>query len=211
MAGIISGVIHAPLTAIFLIAEITGGYILFVPLMIVSALSYFITRYFEPYSIYTNQLAKKEHYFAGDKDSNILQQLNLDELIETEFVPVLVTDRLSNLLEAFKKSKRNIFPVIDKENRFMGIIQLENIKEFMFKPVLYDQISIEELTTKEVVTIDMEENMDSVMKKLEHSDLWNIPVTKGDKYIGFISKSNILSNYRRILQKSASLFNKFYG
>lgn len=206
MAGIISGVIHAPLTAIFLIAEITGGYTLFVPLMIVSALSYFIIRYFEPYSVYTKHLAKKGHYFADDKDNTILQQLNLDELIETEFVPVLVTDRFGSLIEAFTKSKRNIFPVVDKESRFIGIIQLEGIKEFMFKPELYDQMSIEELTEKEVVTIDQEENMNSVMKKLEHSDLWNIPVTNGDKYIGFISKSNILSHYRKILQKSASLF-----
>ena len=206
MAGIISGVIHAPLTAIFLIAEITGGYVLFVPLMIVSALSYFITRYFEPYSVYTKHLAKKGHYFADDKDNTILQQLNLSEQIETEYVPVLVTDKFGSLIEAFTKSKRNIFPVIDKESHFIGIIQLENIKEFMFKPELYDQLSIDELTEKNIVIIEQHEKMDSVMQKLEKSDLWNIPVTSGEKYIGFISKSNVLANYRKILQKSASLF-----
>ena len=174
--------------------------------MIVSALSYFITRYFEPYSVYTKHLAKKGHYFADDKDNTILQQLNLSEQIETEYVPVLVTDKFGSLIEAFTKSKRNIFPVIDKESRFIGIIKLENIKEFMFKPELYDQLSIDELTEKDLITIEQHEKMDSVMQKLEKSDLWNIPVTSGEKYIGFISKSNVLANYRKILQKSASLF-----
>jgi chloride channel protein, CIC family len=206
MAGIMSGVIHAPLTAIFLIAEITGGYVLFVPLMIVAALSYFITRYFEPYSVYTKNLAKKGHYVADDKDNTIFQQMDLADLIETEYIPVLVTEKFGALIEAFTKSKRNIFPVIDHENRFIGIIELETIKEFMFSPELYDKITVEELTRKDVLTIDQSENMDSVMKKLENTDLWNIPVLDGDRYAGFISRSNVLSGYRRILKKSASLF-----
>ena len=206
MAGIMSGVVHAPLTAIFLIAEITGGYILFVPLMIVSALSFFISRYFEPYTIYTKNLAKKGHLFTDNKDSNILKQLNLDQLIETEFVPVLITDTFPTLIEAFTKSKRNFFPVIDKAENFIGIIQLESFKEFMFRPELYDEMKINDFIIKELITIDLYESMETAIGKFEQSNLWNLPVLNGTKYVGFISRSNILSYYRRILKKSASLF-----
>ena len=206
MAGIMSGVVHAPLTAIFLIAEITGGYVLFVPLMIVSALSFFISRYFEPYSIYTRNLAKKGHLFTDDKDSNILKQLSLDQLIETDFIPVHDTDRFSTLIDIFTKSKRNIFPVIDKDGNFIGIILLESIKEFMFRTDLYDDLNIIDFTTKDLVTISPEESMEKAIEKFEKSKLWNIPVVSGTKYAGFISRSNILSYYRRILKKSASLF-----
>jgi CIC family chloride channel protein len=206
MAGIMSGVVHAPLTAIFLIAEITGGYLLFVPLMIVSALAFFISRYFEPYSIYTKNLAKKGHLDTDDKDSNILRQLNLEQLIETEFVPVLVTDNFSTLIEAFTKSKRNFFPVVDNEGNFIGIIQLESFKEFMFRPEMYDEIKIEDLTITDVTTINLTEKMETAIEKFEKTTLWNLPVLDGTKYVGFISRSNILSYYRRILKRSASLF-----
>ena len=206
MAGIMSGVIHAPLTAIFLIAEITGGYVLFVPLMIVSAISYFISRYFEPYSVYTKQLAQKGHLFTEDKDSNVLKQIHLDDLIETEFIPLLTTDGFDQVMAAFAKSNRNIFPVIDKENNFIGVIQLDQFKEYLFKPELYDQLSIKNMVQKDVITIDSEDSMDAVMAKIEGSNLWNIPITKELKYIGFISRSNILSFYRRILKKTSPMF-----
>ena len=206
MAGIMSGVVHAPLTAIFLIAEITGGYVLFVPLMIVAALSFFISRYFEPYTIYTKNLVKKGHLFTDDKDSNILKQLNLDQLIETDFVPVMITDTFSTLIEAFTKSRRNFFPVIDKEGTFVGVIQLESFKEFMFKTEMYSEIKISDLTQKDQITINLNESMETAIEKFEQSNLWNLPVLEGSKYIGFISKSNILSFYRRILKKSASMF-----
>jgi len=206
MAGIMSGVIHAPLTAIFLIAEITGGYVLFVPLMIVSAISFFISRFFEPYSIYTKHLAQKGHLFSDDKDSNVLKQIPLDELIETEFIPLLITDRFEQIIEAFTKSNRNIFPVVDNENNFIGVIQLDQFKEFLFKPELYDQMTAEKMVMKDVITIDTSETMDEVMLRIEDSSVWNIPVTKGAKYIGFISRSNILSFYRRILKKTSPMF-----
>lgn len=206
MAGIMSGVIHAPLTAIFLIAEITGGYVLFVPLMIVSALSFFISRYFEPYTIYTKKLAQRGHLFTDDKDSNILMQLQLDELIETGFVPLRVSAKFRDVIDAFTTSKRNVFPVVDKDNNFVGIVDLENIKEIMFKPELYDQLTVSDVTTTEIITIDKKENVASAMKKFESSGRWNIPVTEGSKYIGVISWSNILSYYRRIIKRSASFF-----
>ncbi len=206
MAGILSGVVHAPLTSIFLIAEITGGYVLFVPLMIVSAISFFISRYFEPFSVYTKTLAKKGYSFSEDKDVHVLKQIRLNELIETEFVVLLNTDKIEKLIEAFTSSNRNVFPVVDAENNFIGIVQLEQAKEYFFKPGLADQITIETLTTKDVLTISFSEDMDSVMTKLEGSNLWNIPVTREGKYVGFISRSNILSYYRRILKKSKPMF-----
>lgn len=206
MAGIMAGVIHAPLTAIFLIAEITGGYVLFVPLMIVSAISYFISRYFEPYSIYTKKLAQKGHLFTGDKDSNVLRQILLDDLIETEFIPLLATDKFGKLIEAFTKSNRNIFPVVDEENNFVGVIQLDNVKELLFRPELHENLTIGDIVTGDVLSIEAGENMDVVMTKLENSNLWNIPVTRKGKYIGFVSRSNVLSFYRRILKKTSSLF-----
>ena len=206
MAGIMAGVIHAPLTAIFLIAEITGGYVLFVPLMIVSAISYFISRYFEPYSIYTKKLAQKGHLFTGDKDSNVLRQILLDDLIETEFIPLLATDKFGKLIEAFTKSNRNIFPVVDEENNFVGVIQLDNVKELLFRPELHENLTIGDIVTWDVLSIEAGENMEVVMTKLENSNLWNIPVTRKGKYIGFVSRSNVLSFYRRILKKASSLF-----
>jgi len=206
MAGIMAGVIHAPLTAIFLIAEITGGYVLFVPLMIVSAISYFISRYFEPYSIYTKKLAQKGHLFTGDKDSNVLRQILLDDLIETEFIPLLATDKFGKLIEAFTKSNRNIFPVVDEENNFVGVIQLDNVKELLFRPELHENLTIGDIVTGDVLSIEAGENMEVVMTKLENSNLWNIPVTRKGKYIGFVSRSNVLSFYRRILKKASSLF-----
>jgi CIC family chloride channel protein len=206
MAGIMSGVVHAPLTAIFLIAEITGGYVLFVPLMIVAAIAFFISRFFEPYTIYTKNLAKKGHINTGDKDSNILRQLNLDQLIETDFVPVLENDSFPTLIEAFTKSKRNFFPVVDAERNFIGIIQLESFKEFMFRAEMYNQVNVSDLIIKDMATIDLSESMETAINKFEQSNLWNLPVVDGEKYIGFISRSNILSYYRRILKKSASMF-----
>jgi len=206
MAGIMSGVVHAPLTAIFLIAEITGGYVLFVPLMIVAALSFFISRYFEPYSIYTKKLAQKGEYDTGDKDSAIFKDISLDGIVETEFIALNQNDTFRILIDAFTRSKRNVFPVVDNDQNFIGIIPLENFKEFMFKVEVYDEIWLKDITSKSEITIDINESMDDAMIKLESSNLWNIPVTNQGKYIGFISRANILSFYRRILKKSSPMF-----
>jgi chloride channel protein, CIC family len=206
MAGVMAGVIHAPLTAIFLIAEITGGYMLFVPLMIVAALSYFISRYFEPYSVYTKNLIQKGHMYTSDKDRSILSQLNLFEMIDTEFTPVRIDDTFTSLIDAFTKSRRNVFPVVDHDNNFIGIIPLENIKEIMFQPELYEKMNIPDVTSRNVVTIRKDESMESAIEKFERSNLWNIPVIDGTRYAGFISRANLLSNYRRILKKSSTFF-----
>ncbi|MDP4210714.1 MAG: chloride channel protein [Bacteroidota bacterium] len=204
MAGILSGVVHAPLTAIFLIAEITGGYVLFVPLMIVSALSFFITRYFEPYSVYTKHLAQRGH-ISDDKDSNLLNQLNIKDLIEKDFIILKSDDYLKNFIKAFTKSNRNMFPVTNKEGEFAGVILLDNIKDMLFQTELYDKIKLGELV-QDVITIDISEDMTSAMSKFEKYNLWSIPVLKDKKYVGFISRSNILTFYRQKLRRSTAMF-----
>lgn len=206
MAGIMAGVVHAPLTAIFLIAEITGGYMLFVPLMIVAAISFFISRYFEPYSIYTKNLTSKGYLMADGKDKNILNQLRLDDMIECDFVTLKPEDPLSTLIDAFTKSKRNIFPVVGDNNRFIGIVHLDDVKKLMFRTELYNQVTIYEITNKEIMTLDVSEDVASALMKFENSELWNIPVVDKGNYVGFISRSNMLSYYRKILKKSATLF-----
>lgn len=206
MAGILSGVVHAPLTAIFLIAEVTGGYVLFVPLMIVSALSYFISKYFEPYSIYTKRLAQKGHLLTYDKDYNILNLLNLNELIETDFIPLKSEGTLKSLVDAFSVSNRSVYPVIDDQNNLLGVIFLEKVKPLLFQKELYQEIKIIDITDTSVIPIQKHESMESTMNKFEETKLWNLPVVDGSRYIGFISRSNIFSNYRRLLKQSASLF-----
>lgn len=204
MAGIMSGVIHAPLTAIFLIAEITGGYMLFVPLMIVSATSFFISRYFEPYSFYSRKLAQAGLLDPDDKEGNILNQLQLSDLIETDFIVLRSSDPVRTLVDAFKKSNRNVFPVVDASDHFIGIILLEDVKELLLKPDPPDALLISEITLKNVVTIELSEDPSSALKKFEPSNRWNLPVIRDGKYVGFISRSNMFSHYRRILKRTSS-------
>lgn len=206
MAGILSGVVHAPLTAIFLIAEMTGGYVLFVPLMIVSALSYFITKYFEPYSIYTKKLALNKHLLTSDKDKNILSHLKISDLVESDFIPLKAEGNLKSLVDAFTVSNRNIYPVVDNLNNLVGIISLDKVKKLLFKPEMFQQVKIIEIADTGVIPIEKNESMELAMQKFETSKLWNIPVVEDNKYIGFISRSNILSAYRRVLKQSSSLF-----
>lgn len=206
MAGILSGVVHAPLTAIFLIAEMTGGYVLFVPLMIVSALSYFISRYFEPYSIYTKKLALNKQLLTNDKDQNVLSVLKINDLIETDFIPLRAEGTLKSLVDAFTVSNRNIYPVIDNGGNLIGVILLEKVKSLLFKTDLFQKVTIEEITDKNVIPIENNESMESAMQKFEKTGQWNIPVINGTRYVGFISRSNIFPAYRRVLKQSSSLF-----
>ncbi len=204
MAGILSGVVHAPLTAIFLIAEMTGGYVLFVPLMIVSALSYFIGKYFEPYSVYTKKLAQRKQLISSDRDLNILSLLKIDDLIEKDFIPLKSVGNLKSLVDAFTVSNRNVYPVIDNDNNFLGVIYLDKIKNLLFKPELYQEIYILDITDTTIIPIDKGEGMDLAMEKFEKSNQWNLPVVENKKYVGFISRANIFSSYRRALKQSSS-------
>jgi CIC family chloride channel protein len=195
-------VFHAPLTGIFLIAEITGGYELMLPLMIVSAISFTVVKIFEPYSMDMKKLAMKGHVFASDKDKHVLSSLATSELLETDFQAVSPNTTLGQLIEVVALSKRNIFPVIENHT-LVGVILLDSIREIMFKREMYDTTLVKQLMRKPPAIISFGEDMHSVMKKFDESGAWNLPVVDGGKYSGFISKSSIFTKYREVLVKSS--------
>ncbi len=199
MAGIMAGVMHAPLTAIFLIAEITGGYTLFVPLIATSAIAYLTIIAFEPHSIYTERLARKGDLITHHKDRAVLTLLNLNSVIEKDLKPVHPEAKLGDLVKIIAKSRRNIFPVVDEGGVFYGIVLLDNIRDIIFNRELYDTALVSELMIDPPALVELNEPMQSVMKKFEETDAWNLPVTEGEKYVGFISKSKIFNVYRKLL------------
>ncbi|MGE5860087.1 MAG: CBS domain-containing protein, partial [Ignavibacteria bacterium] len=199
MAGILAGVIHAPLTAIFLIAEITGGYALFIPLMVVVSLSYFITIYFEPFSVYTKAIAERGEFILYNRDRMILENLRLSKLIEKDYIALNQNDPLIKLIDAIEQSKRNIFPILDDEGNLVGIVLLDDVREIIFEGDLYHLLLMKDMMTKPPAVIDLKEKMYDIVKKIDELNVWNLPVVNGKKYIGFISKSRILSQYRRLL------------
>ena len=200
MAGILSGLYHAPLTAIFLIAEITGGYTLMIPLMIVSSISYTISKYFEPFSMDTKILGQSGKIFTDDRDHNILTTIRTSNLIETDFQKTSPNDTLGNLVEIISKSTRNIFPVTDTENKLLGIIILDNIRDIMFKNEIYDKVTAKELMTNPPTTISPTQTMETVMKKFDETGAWNLPVIDNGQYVGFITKSSVFTSYRTKLK-----------
>ena len=202
MSGILSGIFHAPLTAIFLIVEITGGYGLMIPLMIVSAISFTVVKYFEPYSMDDKKLAKKGHVMTQNKDKSILASLDVSSIIETDFHKVSPNSTLGELVEIIGHSSRNIFPVVNDQNQLVGIILLDNIREVMFKHELYETIYVKELMRSPAAKVTPKESMTSVMKKFDESGAWNLPVLSHNEYVGFVSKSSIFSKYRKVLVKT---------
>ncbi len=199
MAGILSGVFHAPLTAIFLIAEITGGYELIIPLMIVSSISYIIVKRFHPQSLDVRRLKAKGTIVSDNKDTSILSKINTKEIIETDFATIHFKATLRDIVETIKHSKRNIFPVVKKNNKLLGIIYLDTIREEMFNSELYDIVTAKEVMRKSSMVIDTKEDIFVIMKKFEESGQWNLPVVENEIYIGFLSKSSILDKYRHEL------------
>ncbi len=201
MGGLIAGVLHAPLTAIFLIAEITGGYELFVPLMITAAISYATTKIFTPNSVYTHQLAKRGELITHHKDKAVLSRMRVDKLIEKNFASVHPNATLRDLVQVISESNRNIFPVIDEDNNFKGIIRLDDIRSIMFHPELYDKTSVRQLMIMPVTLVDPEDSMEEVVKKFQHSGKYNLVVVKNGKYLGFISRAKVFSRYRHLLKQ----------
>lgn len=199
MAGILSGIFHAPLTGIFLIAEITGGYELIIPLMIVSALSFAVSKYFMPLSIDMQKLSEKEKINTSSTDSYLLSSITLEKLIEQDFSEVRVEASLGQLIDIVSTSKRNIFPVIDRDFNLKGLISIDDIRDIMFKQNLYDKISVLEIMRRPVYVMTEKDDINSAMKLFDESHLWNIPVVIDNKYRGFISKSSILEKYREVL------------
>jgi CIC family chloride channel protein len=202
MAGILSGIYHSPLTAIFLIAEITGGYTLMIPLMIVASVSYAISRYFEPYSMDTKQLGMKGKIFSQYKDHNILTTLKTSNLIENDFLFVGINESFGDIVKTVAKSKRNIFPVIDENENLCGIIILDDIREIMFDQTLYNKLYAHDIMTPAPALLNPNHNMELVMRKFDETEAWNLPVVENGKYLGFISKSSVFSNYRNKLKQT---------
>jgi CIC family chloride channel protein len=201
MAGVMSGVMHAPLTSIFLIAELTSGYQLFIPLMITSALSFITVMPFEPYSIYTKRLAARGELITHHKDKAALSQINVAGIIETNFSTINKEASLRELVKVISESKRNIFPVVDQNQTYLGLVLLDEIRDVIFNAELYDSVFVSDLMKLPEVTITPEESMANVVKKLRATGYYNMPVvTCEGKYIGFISRANLYTNYKNIIE-----------
>ncbi|MFY0712367.1 chloride channel protein [Seonamhaeicola sp. NFXS20] len=203
MAGLLAGVLHAPLTAIFLIAELTGGYELFIPLMLTASISFAITKYYKPHSVYNMELGRRGELITHDKDHAVLTLMNIDKVIERNFIVVNPEMTLEQIIQnAVIKSNRNIYPVVKKDSkRLKGIILLDDLRPIMFDQSLYKRILASDLMHKppEVINLDKDKMVD-IMQKFQDSSAWNLPVTKNEgTYYGFISKSKLLTSYRRQL------------
>ena len=202
MGGLMAGVMQAPMTAIFLIAEITGGYELFIPLIVTSAISYGTIRFFEQYSIYTKRIAAQGELLTHDSDQAVLTLLKTSEMVEKDFVPVLYDATLGDLVGCIASSRRNLFPVLDTEGRFQGVVTLDDVREVMFDRTKYDNLKIYSIMESVPAFVYQDEKMDSVMDKFERTQAWNLPVLDDEnKYLGFVSKSKIFSSYREQLRE----------
>jgi len=201
MAGLMAGVMQAPLTAIFLIAEISGGYELLTPLILTAAISYGTTRIFEKYSIYTKRIAQTGELLTHDSDQAVLTLLKTESLVETDFVPVRIDDNLLALVNAVAVSNRNIFPVLDGKKRFQGYVELAAIRQDMFRTDLYEKAMVYNYMRSAPEYVHPDEPMDSVMRKFEKTGAWNLPVVDDERrYLGFVSKSKIFNAYREELR-----------
>lgn len=200
MAGVMSGVMHAPLMAIFLTAEMTGGYELFLPLLIVSAISYGTVRVFSRYSIYTKRLAIRGELLTHEKDKTVLTLLKIDNVIETDFLEVHPDMNLKEMVQVIAQSHRNLFPVTDSAGNLMGIVLLDDIRNIMFRPDLYRKMYVSKFMSVPPAKIELGMPMEQVMKIFDNTNAWNLPVVENGKYIGFVSKSKIFNSYRSVLK-----------
>jgi CIC family chloride channel protein len=201
MAGVMAGVMHAPLTAIFLIAEITGGYALFIPLIVTATLSYVTILAFEKQSLYTMRLAQRGELMTHHKDKTVLSILTVEDVLEKDFKKVSADEKLGGLIKVISKSKRNIFPVVNDENELVGVISLDDIRDIIFNTELYDKVEVSEIMHTPPAIIDQGENMARVLESFEETQAWNLPVTENGLYRGFISRSKIFSSYRKLLKE----------
>jgi CIC family chloride channel protein len=199
MAGMMTGVMRAPLTGVFLIAEVTSGYALIIPLMIVVAVSFVISYIFEPHSIYARQLALKGQIWTHDKDREILSLISIKRAIEYDLVTLQPEATLRELVNVVKISPRNVFPIVDAEQNLRGIILLDDIREVMFDTTQYDILTVDKLMHAPPGYVDARDDMAAVMKKFKGTGAWNLPVLNEGKYVGFVSKSRIFNIYRTML------------
>lgn len=201
MAGVMAGVMQAPLTGIFLIAESTGGYELFTPLIFTSVISYLTMMLFEPHGIYTKRLAERGELMTHDKDRNVLQMMKVDRLIETNFRKVDINATMREFIKEVAKSQRNVFPVVDKENNFYGVIFINDIRNIIFNTGLWDKTMVKDLMFMPDTMVDPDESMESVAAKFQETEHYNLPVIKDGKYLGFVSRAQVFSTYRKLLRE----------
>jgi chloride channel protein, CIC family len=202
MAGLLSGVLYAPLTGIFLIAEITGGYGLMIPLMIVSAISIIVAHFIEPQSMEGKKLASLLKFSVDDRDKYLLSKLDLSNLIETNFLSVKPDEPLRELVNVISRSQRNLFPVLDNSNTLVGIISLDDVRNVIFHTELYDSMKVNDLMKKPSAILSMSDNLHDILKKFDETREWNLPLVENGTYKGFVSKSSILSQYRSEILKT---------
>jgi chloride channel protein, CIC family len=203
----LSGVMYCPLTAIFLIAEITNGYELFIPLMIVSSISFFIVKTYEPFSMETKKLAMEGQIFTHKKEKNILTSIRLDEMLQDEFETISMDKKLKDLVELIKRSDKNIFAVHDGRGRFAGIIELNDVKQKLFDPEQFNVISLRSVMKKPAAVLREDQDMHTVMEKFDITHSWYLPVLdKEKKFIGFISKTKVFNRYREILSQQGDMY-----
>jgi CIC family chloride channel protein len=200
MSGLMAGVMHAPLTGIFLIAELTGGYHLFMPLMAVAVVSFLTIKIFEPHSLYAMRLAQKGELLTHNKDRSVLTLLKMDNVLETDLKTLNPEMTLGELVKVIAQSRRNIFPVIDKDNKLLGILLLDEVRNIMFQPRLYNRFTVKQLMNSPQAIITNTMPMGKVMEIFEDTGAWNLPVVdEQKKYLGFVSKSKIFNSYRHVL------------
>jgi CIC family chloride channel protein len=200
MGGVMAGVMHAPLMAIFLTAELTGGYELFLPLLIVCTISYGTIKVFEPYSIYAIRLAKKGELLTHHKDKSVLRLLKINSVIEDDFKPVTPDMSLKEMVDVISQSNRNLFPVLNEEKELLGVVLLDDIRNIMFRPDLYRKMYVSKFMSIPPAKIEVGDTMENVMKTFDRTGAWNLPVVENGKYLGFVSKSKIFNSYRRVLR-----------
>ena len=207
MAGVLSGVMYCPLTAIFLIAEISSGYELFIPLMIVSSISFFIVKMYEPFSMETKKLALEGQIFTQKKEKNILTSISLDEMLQDTYESIGIDKKLKQLVEIIKRSEKNIFAVTDKNEKFAGIIELNDIKQKLFEPDQFEKVTIKSVMKKPAAVLLQHMDMHTVMEKFDITQSWYLPVLDNErKFIGFISKTKLFNKYREILASQGDLY-----
>lgn len=203
LCGMMAGVLHAPLTAIFLATELSGGYGLFVPLMLTSAIAFSTSRALMRHNIYTRELAERGELLTHDKDQTVLTLMTLKEELEQDFLPVQAHWNLGQLVEVVAQSQRNLHPVVDQQGHLLGIVDLQDIRQVMFDRDQYLSLRVVDVMTLPLAEVQWEDKMDDVMAKFENCGAWNLPVVEGGKYVGFVSRSRMFNAYRKWLKATS--------
>jgi CIC family chloride channel protein len=203
LAGMLAGVLHAPLTAILLTAEVSGGYALFVPVMLTSAISFRLSKRWMKYTVYTRELAERGELLTHDKDQTILTLMNLMDQVESDHEVVNPHWTLGQLIPILERSSHDVFPVLDRNGHLLGLIELQEIREVMFDRELYDTMHVHEMMNIPAASIDVSMRMEKVMAIFERTGAWRLPVLSGNKFKGFVSRTKLLANYRNWLKASS--------